>query len=137
LLKIIWIPIRKTISVVIAPNLPFNSWRIFLYRVVGYKIGRRVFIGMKCYLDDTQPESFTIGDDSIISYGCYFALHGKGQDRAQIDIGSSVYIGMRASIIAGEDGISIGDGATVGAASLVNKSVLPGGRVAGNPAKNI
>ncbi|NND70926.1 MAG: acyltransferase [Rhodothermales bacterium] len=135
LAKIMWIPLRKVMNVVIIPNIPFSSWRIGLYRMLGYKIGKNVFIGMKCYLDDTEPSSFTVGDNSIISYGCYFALHGKGQNRSTITLEDGVYIGTRSTIIAGEAGLTIGSGATVGAGSLVNKPVEPGSIVGGNPAR--
>ncbi len=135
LLKIIWIPIRKTLNVVVIPNIPFNSWRIGLYRILGYRIGSGVFVGMKCYLDDTEPASMSVGDNVIISYGCYFALHGKGQHRSSIVIEDGAYVGMRANVIAGEDGLIIGAGSTVGAGSLVNKNVAALSTVAGNPAR--
>lgn len=86
LISLIWRPIRKFINVAIIPNMPFNSIRIFLYRLIGYKIGKNVFIGMKCYLDDLEPSKTKIEDDVTISYGCYFALHGKNQSRTFIKI---------------------------------------------------
>lgn len=50
-----------------------NGWRSFFYRLCGYNIGRNVFIGMRCYLDDLEPQMFTVEDDCIISYGVFFA----------------------------------------------------------------
>ncbi len=65
---IVWKPIRKYINVVIIPNTPFSNLRILLYRyLIGYKIGKNVFIGMKCYLDDLEPKNFTIEDNVTIS----------------------------------------------------------------------
>lgn len=135
LLKLLWIPVRKTLNVVIIPNIPFNSWRVALYRMIGYKIGKKVFVGMKCYLDDTEPQNMAVADNVTISYGCYFALHGKGQDRSNINIEAGAYIGMRATVIAGERGLTIGRDSTVGAGSLVNRDVPPDVLVAGNPAR--
>ena len=135
---IIWKPIRKFINVVIIPNVPFSNLRVILYQyLVGYKIGKNVFIGMKCYLDDLEPQSTKIEDDVTISYGCYFALHGIGQKHSFIHIKKGVYIGMRSTIIADEEGITIGENSIVGAASLINKGLPDNVTAAGVPAKII
>ena len=70
-------PIRKWITQVLAPNCVFNNVRIFLYRLCGFKIGKNVFIGMRCYLDDMCYNLLTIGNNVTISYGVYFACHGR------------------------------------------------------------
>lgn len=132
---ILWKPVRKALNVVIIPNTPFNFIRIALYRLVGYRIGKNVFIGMKCYLDDVEPAHTMIEDDAIISYGVYFSLHGKGQDRSYIRIGKGAYIGMRANIVAGKEPLEIGEKAIIGAGSLVNRSVSPGATAVGVPAR--
>lgn len=44
--------VRKWFSVVVIPTIPANGLRVWMYRRCGYKIGRGVFIGMRCYLDD-------------------------------------------------------------------------------------
>ena len=135
---IIWKPIRKFINVVLIPNVPFSNLRIILYRyLIGYKIGKKVFIGMKCYLDDLEPQSTTIEDNVTISYGCYFALHGIGQKHSFIHIRKGAYVGMRSTIIADEEGIIIGENTIIGAASLVNKSLSDNVKAAGVPAKVI
>jgi acetyltransferase-like isoleucine patch superfamily enzyme len=135
---IVWKPIRKFINVVLIPNIPFSNLRVTLYRcLVGYKIGKNVFIGMKCYLDDLEPKSTKIEDNVTISYGCYFALHGIKQKHSYIHIKKGVYIGMRSTIIADEEGITIGENSIVGAASLVNKSLPDDVTAAGVPAKVI
>lgn len=135
---IIWKPIRKFLNVVFIPNIPFSGLRIFLYKtLVGYKIGKNVFIGMKCYLDDLEPGSTLIEDNVTISYGCYFALHGKNQEHTYIHIKKGAYIGMRTSIIAGADGLDIGENSIIGASSLVNKSIPDGKLAVGIPAKVI
>ncbi|GLQ81463.1 hypothetical protein GCM10007881_49840 [Mesorhizobium huakuii] len=50
------------------------------------------------------------------------------------EIGNDVWIGLRAVIM---PGIRIGDGAVVGAGSIVTKDVAPYAIVAGNPARFI
>ena len=134
---LLWKPFRKFLNVVFIPNLPFNGLRIFFYRLLGYRIGRSVFIGMKCYLDDLNPAHLHIEDHVTISYGVYFSLHGKRQGHRKITIQSGVYIGMRANITAVKEDLVIGKNSVVGAASLVNSSVPEGVIVAGIPAKEI
>jgi len=128
-------PIRKYINVVLIPNIPFTNIRVWMYRLIGFKIGRNVFIGMKCYLDDVDPKMTIIGDNVTISYGCYFACHGKGQEHTPITINDGVYVGMRSSFISGKEGIEIGENAIIGAQSLVNCSVDANCTVAGIPVK--
>lgn len=134
---LIWKPFRKFINVVLIPNTPLNGLRIVLYKSLGYKIGKGVFIGMKCYLDDLDPSHLTIKDKVTISYGCYFTLHGKRQEHQKITIEENTYIGMRCNIIAAKKDITIGKNCVVGAGSLVNKSIANGLIVAGVPAKEI
>jgi len=137
LVTMLWKPIRKYINVVIIPNTPFSNIRVMLYRMLGFKIGKNVFIGMKCYMDDVDPEKTIIEDDVVISYGCYFACHGKGQGHTSIVIEQGAYIGMRCNVISGNDGILIGENSVIAAASLVNKNVLSDTTVGGVPIEEI
>lgn len=127
-------PIRKWFSAVFVPTIPFTNVRVACYRMCGYKIGKRTFIGMHCYLDDMCYDKIEIGNNVTISYGVYFACHGKNQEHNKIIIKDSAYIGMRASIIAPEN-IEIGEGAIVGAQTLVNKSIPAGQTAVGIPCR--
>ena len=127
---------RKFMSAVLIPACPFNHLRVWMYKMVGYNIGKNVFIGMRCYLDDLCYDLLEIEDDVIISYGVYFAHHGVHQPHNRIVIRKGAYIGMRSTIIAPTD-IVIGENAIVGANSLVNKSVADNTTVVGIPAKAI
>jgi acetyltransferase-like isoleucine patch superfamily enzyme len=120
---IIWKPIRKWLNVVLIPNIVSTRLRVALYRLIGFRIGKNVFIGMKCYLDDVDPALTTIEDNAVISYGTYFAVHGPDQDHTPIHIKERAYIGMRCTVISGKDGITVGRNAVIGAGSLVNASV--------------
>jgi len=133
LLTILWKPIRKYLNVVIIPNVPFTNLRVSLYRIIGFNIGKNVFIGMKCYLDDVAIKNMMIEDNVTISYGCYFACHGKGQAHTSILIKNGAYIGMRYNILSGKEGISIGERSIIGAGSLVNKNIPDGAVVLGMP----
>lgn len=93
---------------------------------------------MRCYLDDMCYDLIEIGDNVTISYGVFFACHGRNQGHNKIVIKDRAYIGMNSSIIARkEGGLVIGENAVVGACSLVNKSVADNMVVAGVPAREI
>lgn len=137
---IIMKPIRKYLVNVIAAHSPFNCVRIFIYRMCGFKIGKNVFIGMRCYLDDMCYDLMTVGNNVTISYGVFFASHGKNQGHLPIVIEDGAYIGMRATIITkskDENGITIGKNAIIGACALVNKSIPAGMTAVGVPCKII
>lgn len=123
ILLLIWIPIRKFINVVIIPNIPFNKLRILFYRMIGYKIGKNVFIGMKCYLDDAYPSKIVIEDNVGISYGCYFASHGQNMAATNILIKKNTYIGTASVIIAIKGGLTVGENVTISAASFINNDI--------------
>lgn len=79
-----------------------------------------------------------IGNNVTISYGVFFACHGRKQGHNRLVIEDGAYIGMNSSIVArSSDGIIIGKNAVVGACSLVNKSVSDNSIVVGVPAKEI
>lgn len=108
ILTVIKKPIRKWITNSVAYNCPFNNIRICLYRLCGFDIGKRTFIGMHCYLDDLRYDLMHIGNDVTISYGVYFACHGKNQASQPINVKDGAYIGMRASVISKNAGITGG-----------------------------
>lgn len=134
LLGEIWHLIRKGICQNIAPNCVLNVTRVTLYRLCGFKIGKGTFIGMKCYLDDVCVKELVIGKNVIISYGVYFACHGRKQDHKKITIKDGAYIGMRANITARHDMV-IGEKSIIGAGTLVNKSVPDGATCVGVPGR--
>lgn len=138
LLTIVAKPFRKFVAQVLAPYCPFNCIRIALYRICGFKIGKHCFIGMRCYLDDMCYDLLKIGDNCIISYGVFFACHGRNQEHLPITIEDGAYIGMRACILSKTPegvGLTIGKNAVIGACSLVNKNVPDGMTAVGVPCR--
>ena len=135
ILTIVWKPIRKYMNVVIIPNVPFSNLRVSMYRWIGFSIGRNVFIGMKCYMDDVAIDKTVIEDNVTISYGSHFACHGKGQGHTKIHVKQGAYIGMRCNILSGKEGISIGEKSIIGAGSLVNINIPDNMKAAGVPIK--
>ena len=119
------------------------------------RIGSNVYIGGHTNVDCAL--SITIEDDVLISYQCTIAdsdnhsllyrirkkdvadwKHGKHDwstnARAPIRIMRGAWIGARAIIL---KGVTIGEGAVVGAGSVVTKDVPDWTIVAGNPARII
>lgn len=91
---------------------------------------------MKCYFDDLCVDKIIIGNNVTISYGVYFACHGRKQIHNKIIIKDGAYIGMRTSITA-RNNIEIGENAVIGAMSLVNKSVPANVTAVGVPCRVI
>ena len=54
----------------IAPGL-----RLWLYRRMGVRIGRNVFVGLDAYLDCQFPELITIEDDVTVSFRVTVVVH--------------------------------------------------------------
>ncbi len=72
---------------------------------------------------------------AIFGHGWEHAMDGRTYpNRGDITVGNDVWIGYRAVIMAG---VTIGDGAIVGACSVVTKDVPPYTIVGGNPAREI
>ena len=61
-------------------------------------------------------------------------ISGHPATKGNVIIGNDVWIGYKATIMSG---VTIGDGAVIGACSVVTKDVKPYEIVAGNPAKVI
>lgn len=78
---------------------------------------------------------FTVEDDVIISYGVFFACHGRNQQHTPITIRKGAYIGMRASVLSGKTGVTIGENAVIGACTLVNRDIPAGATAVGVPCR--
>lgn len=109
--------------------------RIFFYRCMGVKIGKDVFIGMDCYLDDEVPGLITIEDDVTIAFRVTIVAHDDvSKQVSPINIRKGSYIGTGAIITMG---VEVGQKAVVGAGAVVKQSVAEGITVVGVPAKPI
>lgn len=125
----IWLNGSKT-----CPWFTLKSWMV---RRSGAKVGRNVSLGLMVQLDVLFPGRITIGDDSIVGYGTTVLCHGYLHDESQhgpVTIGALASIGANCTIL---PGVTIGEGAVVGAMSLVNRDVPAGEFWAGVPARRI
>lgn len=101
-------------------------------------LGKRIFINSGCRFQDQG--GITIGDDCLIGHNVVIATlnHDVDPSRradmhpAPVVLGRNVWVGANATIL---PGITIGDDAVVGAASVVTKDVPAGTIVAGSPAR--
>lgn len=102
------------------------------------RLGARVFINSGCRFQDQG--GITIGDDCLLGHNVVLATLNHDLDPARrgdlhpapIHIGDRVWIGANATVL---PGVSIGDDAVVGAASVVTKDVPAGTVVVGSPAR--
>lgn len=141
------------------PRGVLYGWRRFLLRLFGAKIGKGVNILPSCKV--WQPWNLTMGDHSclsedvvcysvdrisigaqvVVSQGAFLccASHDISSPIMEliykpIVIGPQAWVAARAFI---GPGVTVGEGAVVGACSVVTKDVEPWTVVAGNPAKFI
>lgn len=133
-----------------------NSWllsfisprklRPWVLRKIGCNVGKDVFIGDSVKVDSGHADLIYIGDHAHITGGCRLLCHQRdlsnyyvGDDAAklpyrlgEIHIGKGCMIGMESMIM---PGVTIGEGAIVGAFSLVTKDIPAWTIATGRPAK--
>jgi acetyltransferase-like isoleucine patch superfamily enzyme len=106
-------------------------------------IGDFVFIGAGSEID--AADSITIGAHTLLAPGVFITDHThnaarglrldeQGNRNGAVVIGSDVWLGARSIVM---HGVTIGDGAIVGAGAVVTKDVAPYAIVAGVPARVI
>ena len=138
---------RKKLLKLIAKQIPGCNVRVRLLRMCGYEIGENVYIGEDLLVIDDLDESqctLKIGDRSAVSPRVTFVMHSQPNDarivpyvnshKGSITVGADAWIGTGAVIL---PNITIGEGAVVGANSVVIRDVLPYTVVGGVPAHHI
>lgn len=126
---------------------PINSRKIrpMLLRWMGCKVGKNVFIGDNVYVDKNYPELIEIGDNTYITGGTTLLCHkrdisdyhigdnlfDKPYTIGRIVIGKGCSTGTNSLIL---PGVNIGDGAVIGAGSLVTKDIPAWTLAVGRPA---
>lgn len=104
-----------------------------------------IYIGDQSYLGHDvhihAGADIAIGRRCVLADGVFVATTDHERvDRSAtgatrpIVIGDDVFIGQRAVVLGG---VTIGDGATIGAGAVVTRDVAPGATVAGVPARDI
>lgn len=110
---------------------------------VSIRLGDGCFVGTGCEFNITT--GLTVGPSTLIAAGSRFIDHNHGtaasslmkqqsETAAPIVVGADVWIGVNSVIL---QGVTIGDGAVVGAGSVVTRSVPSYTVVGGVPARLI
>ena len=132
---------------ILQPIAPRKA-RAFLLRRIGCHVGKNVFIGEYVRMDIWHADLIYIDDYAHVTSGCRILCHQRdlsgycvGDNAAdlkyrtgEVHIGKGVMLGMETMIM---PGVTIGDGAIVGARSVVTKDIPPYTIAVGNPAKVI
>lgn len=133
-------PLRLTLNFLLvwlvrySPSLRLKN---YLLRLLGADVGTGVTFALTATPDVFWPELLTVHDHAIIGYDATLLCHEFLQDEyrtGEIVVGEQVMIGAGAIVL---PGVEIGDGAQVGANSVVTRDVPPETTVAGIPAEPI
>lgn len=130
-LRVVW----NFLCIYLAKYCPSLTLKCVLYRMTGMKVGNNVSVGLAVVFDVFYPNLISIGDNTVIGYNTTVLAHEflvKDWRIGRVEIGRDVMIGANSTVLAG---VTIGDGASVSAMSLVNSHVPPGALVGGVPAR--
>lgn len=122
---------------------PFNSWRIFFYRLRGTKIGKGVYIVQGAFLEESRPWLIEIEERARVGAGVIIVTHDAvyhEYDPAIPHRYGKVILKKQASICPGAiilPGVTIGECAVVAPGAVVNKDVPPHTIVSGKPASHL
>ena len=123
--------------------------KIIKYKILGYNRPQIKEVKYKIgnvkhhnsLVDTLLPQFVSIGDNFISAPGSIILAHdaslylySKEYRCEKTIIGDNVFLGANAVVL---PGVTIGNGAIIGAGSVVTKDVLPDSVYAGNPAKYI
>jgi serine acetyltransferase len=101
-----------------------TNLRPFLHRLRGVKIAKSVFIGEEVYLDNEYPEAIELREGALIGLRTTIVAHTRGPGR--VIIGKNVVLGAGTLVTCvGGKTLEIGEGAVIGAGSVVGNSIPP------------
>ena len=127
---------------------PFEPRKLrpFIFRRMGCKVGKGCFMGDYVRIDTSHPDMITIEDNVSIASGSRLLCHQRdfsdfcvGDDYMKLGyvvkpivLKKGCLVGMESFVM---PGVTIGEGAIVGAGSLVTKDIPAWTIAAGRPAK--
>ncbi len=108
-----------------------------MYRMIGVEIGKGAVIAPHVQIDPFFPEKITIGEDALIGWGAKILTHEFNNNsciKGKVEIGKDTLIGHGT---ANRPGITVGENATVGAQSFINRDIEEDEKVGGVPVEKI
>lgn len=132
-------------SVILSP-LNYRKIRPILWRWMGAKVGKDCFIGYEVWVDLTNTEFIEMEDHVHVANRCLLLCHQRdlsdyhigddyaklGYHKRKIVLKKGCLIGMNSMVM---PGVTIGEGAIVGAGSLVTKDIPAWTIATGRPAR--
>ena len=132
-------------SWLLSPILP-RKVRPWVLKKIGCHVGKDIFVGDSVKIDSGHADLIYIEDHAHIAGGVRLLCHQRdlrgyyvgdnaanlGYRTGEIHIGKGVMVGMETMIM---PGVTIGDGAIIGAFSLVTKDIPSYTIATGRPAK--
>ena len=127
---------------------PFEPRKLrpILIRKMGCHVGKNTFFGDYVRMDTSYADLIYIGDYTHVTSGCRLLCHQRdltgycvgdnaaelGYKTGEIHIGKGVMVGMETLIM---PGVTIGDGAIIGAGSIVTRDIPAWTIATGRPAR--
>lgn len=111
----------------IAEIIPLSSIKIFIYRLMGVKIGKGVFISPDVILDPHFPKLITLEDYCVLGWGTKIFTHEMSTKKyrvGRVTIKKGAVIGGFSII---RSGVTIGEMAQTSIYSYIYKDVAPYG----------
>ena len=144
IIKGIW---THTLSILTMFSFPYQI-TVFLHRLRGVKIGKQSHVARGVILDERNPELIEIGNGVAVTSGvmilCHqrdlanyrpgmYAMHCPFKE-GKVIVKDGAHLGIGCIIM---PGVTIGEGAVIGAGSVVTKDIPPYCVAVGAPAKVI
>ncbi len=138
--------LEKMLDWAILEPLAPRKLRPILIRKMGCHVGKNTFFGDYVRMDTSYADMIYIGDYTHITSGCRLLCHQRdlsgycvgdnaadlGYRTGEIHIGKGVMVGMETIIM---PGVTIGDGAIIGAGSIVTRDIPAWTIATGRPAR--
>lgn len=122
------------------------SLRVALQRARGVNIGRNVFLGPGCWLDNTRPDLLTLEDEVSLAGRVTILTHSdptaplreilgpEARVFAPVTIRRGAWVTVNCTVL---PGVEIGENSIIAAGSVVNKSIPANVIAGGIPARVI
>lgn len=116
-------------------KLPWSCMKVWLYRRMGVRIGKGVYIAPGVFIDAFYPTLIELEDGSFLGIGCRLLTHeytAKVFRAGRVRIGRGSVVGAWSII---RCGVSLGQAVTTGLGSVVVGDVPDRATVGGVPAR--